>query len=296
MHGSGPGLSRAVFLCAQGLLVYPPATPGDSSVTQAAPDARDIELRLNPALDPSPYAEAYARDGMVFIDDVMEPDAAELTYRILTESVSWRLVFPEPAAELGAPETVARLSREDIAAMGRDALNRRLGAVMERARDNYGYLYNAYPMIDAYVDGRDPGHPIHRITEFLNSPAFLDFGRTVIGVPEVTKADAQATLYTRGNFLTRHTDIGLGRERRAAYTFGFTKNWQTDWGGLLMFLDDALDVTRAFVPRFNRLSIFDGHRVHAVSPVAPYAGGGRYQITGWLRDDPPLRVAGSEDA
>jgi len=257
-------------------------------VTQPASDG--IELRLNPELDQAAFAEVYARDRQVFIDDVLEPEAAETVYRILSETISWRLVFPEPAAEPGAPEVVAQLTQQDIAAIGREAVNQRLAAVMDRARENYGFLYNAYPMIQAYVAGRDPGHPIHQVTEFLNSPAFLDFGRAVIGVPGITKADAQATLYSRGNFLTRHTDEGPGLERRAAYTFGFTKSWQTDWGGLLMFLDDALDVSRGWLPRFNRLSIFDGRRVHAVSPVSAFAGGGRFQITGWFRDDPPFKT------
>lgn len=59
-----------------------------------------------------------------------------------------------------------------------------------------------------------------------------------------------------------------------------------------MLVEDGLDVSRAFLPRFNMLSIFDGRRMHAVSPVSPFAGEGRYQITGWFRNDAPAGAAG----
>jgi Rps23 Pro-64 3,4-dihydroxylase Tpa1-like proline 4-hydroxylase len=140
-------------------------------------------------------------------------------------------------------------------------------------------------MIHAYLNNWDPGHPLHRLTEFLNSPTFLDFGRQVIGAPRITKAEAQATLYRPGNFLTRHIDPGHNEERRAAYTFGFTRAWQPDWGGLLLLLKENHDIARGFLPRFNLLTLFDGRRIHSVSPVSAFAGAGRYQITGWLRDD-----------
>jgi SM-20-related protein len=44
-------------------------------------------------------------------------------------------------------------------------------------------------------------------------------------------------------------------------------------------------VTNAWIPRWNTLTLFDGRRVHAVSPVSAFAGDGRYSIVGWLRDD-----------
>jgi len=183
-----------------------------------------------------------------------------------------------------------KLTQQDIAAMGRQAIGAKIGHVMERARENYGYLYDSYPMIEAYTSGWDAGHPIHQLTEFINSPEFLELGKTVTGAPLVTKADAQATRYARGHFLTRHIDEGHDKERVAAYTLGFTRNWQPDWGGLLMLLDDNLDISRAFLPRFNVLSIFDGRRIHSVSAVSPFAGGARHQITGWFRNDPPYRT------
>ena len=56
-----------------------------------------------------------------------------------------------------------------------------------------------------------------------------------------------------------------------------------------MLLDEKMDISKAFLPRFNMLSIFDGRQVHSVSPVSPFAGGARHQITGWFRNDKPYR-------
>jgi SM-20-related protein len=246
-----------------------------------------IDLRLNPELDLDHYAKLYAENGLVQIPDVLDGPTADYVHNLLSKHLAWRLVFPKvdaPAANHGAVEL---LTQADIKKLGQAEMRNRINRVMERARRNIGYLYSSYPMIQAYLEGWDPGHPIHALTGFLNSPEFLDVGRKVIDCPGLTKADCQATLYAPGQFLTRHVDEGMNQERRAAYTFGFTRNWQVDWGGLLMFIDEKLDVERAFLPRFNTLSLFDGRKVHSVSAVAPFAGTGRYQITGWLRDDPP---------
>lgn len=243
-------------------------------------DAATLTLRLNPRLDPEPFARAYARERIVRIPDLFEPDMAEAVFEILTRATPWRLVYAD------ANGRAVHLSQEEIRRLGREGAARLQAELMDRARRNIGYAYNCYPMIEAYLGGWDQGHPIHLLTEFLNSPEFLEFGRRVIGAPLITKADAQATFYAPGHYLTRHVDDGERRERRAAYTLGFTKNWQPDWGGLLLLLDRNLDIARGFLPRFNMLTLFDGMLVHTVSCVSPFAGGGRYSITGWLRDDP----------
>jgi len=251
-----------------------------------------LDLKLNPNLDVEKYAALYARNKLVQIPEVFEKNVADAIEGVLRHSIQWRLVFPEPDPASPGGDRVVQLTNEEMKELGNQRLGERIRGVMERASNNYGYLYNAYPMIEAYTSGWDLDHPIHKLTEFLNSQEFLEFGRSVIGVKTITKADAQATLYTRGQFLTRHVDSGIENERRCAYTFGFTRHWQPDWGGLLMMINEDLDIDRAFLPRFNTLSMFNGRALHAVSPVSPFAGEGRFQITGWLRDDPI--PAGSE--
>ena len=235
-------------------------------------------LRLNPALEPERFAKLYAADRFVQIPDMFEPEIASAIERMLT-TLSWRLVFSDPQ------EGVVQLTREDLQRLGQQGLNQRMAKVMELATRNYGYCYNAYQMNEAIADGRDPGHPVHKLTEFLNGEDFRRFGEAVIGETGITRTDAQATLYTRGSFLTRHIDDGSKHERRCAYTMGFTEGWMTDWGGLLMFLDGNTDISSAFLPRFNVLTLFDGRKIHAVSPVSAFAGKPRLSVAGWLRND-----------
>lgn len=239
-------------------------------------------IRVNPNLDVEAIAATYARDRFVQIRNIFDPDTAQEIADILRKQVQWRLVYVDP--DVG----VVELTRAEAEQLGPQEMQRRMTGVMQRATRNYGYCYNAYHLTNAMRDGRDSDHPIHAVTRFLNSDAFYGFARTVIGVPGVNHVEAQATLFTQGSFLTRHIDDGAQKERRAAYTLSFCPNWQTDWGGLLQLIDQqTTDVTSAWVPRFNTLTIFDGTRVHAVSPVSAFAGDGRYSIVGWFREVPP---------
>jgi SM-20-related protein len=238
-----------------------------------------LPLRLNPALSPESFAEAYARDGFVQVHELFEPAVADELATMLETFMAWELIFSD---EHGGGQG---LSADQLRALGPERLRKQIEGVVTRARENFAYWYFRYPMIGAYIGGRDPGHPIHRVSEFINSDEFLEFGRAVTGETAVNKADGQATMFRSGHFLNLHDDTGVG-ERRAAYTLGFTRRWRADWGGQLLFHDAAGDVTRGFGPRFNVLTLFRAPQWHSVAPVAAYAGAPRISIAGWLRDDP----------
>ena len=239
------------------------------------------DLALNPALDRAALAAAYQRDKFVQIPGIFAPDLAQEIGALLRGAIPWHLIYADPQAG------VQQLSQDEIARLGPAEMQRRMAMVLQLATRNYGYCYNGYQMTQARRAGRDADHAIHKITDFLNSRVFLDFGAEIIGEQPITQVDAQATLFTKGSFLTRHIDDGSNNERRAAYTLSFCQNWQTDWGGLLQFINkQTTDVTSAWVPRWNTLTLFDGRMVHAVSPVSSFAGDGRYSIVGWFRNDP----------
>jgi SM-20-related protein len=242
-----------------------------------------ITLALNPKLDPAPYARTFARDGVVRIDDVLTPSAAEAVARLLEQQTPWRLTLSKDPDELKA----GLYDAARITAVGEAAVAAEVAAVNQRARNGFAYLYLSYPMLKAYLEGWDPGHPIHTLTELINSPAMLSLFRAVTGRPDVIKADAQATLYRPGDFLTLHDD-GHGEGRVCAYTFGFTRTWRPDWGGQLLFHDEALEIERGLTPAFNVLTLFRTPRWHSVAPVAPYAGAPRLSIVGWARTDPKV--------
>ena len=238
------------------------------------------DIRINPDLDLEALTTQYAKERFVQIPGFFAPETADAIEAVLRTQTPWRLIYADP------DKGIEQITREQAAQYGQAEIQRRMSLIMQRATRNYGYCYNGYQMSHARRDGTEPGHPLHAVTDFLNSRAYLDFGAKVIGETGITGVDAQATLFTNGSFLTRHIDEGSQNERRAAYTLSFCRNWQTDWGGQLQFIDQqTTDVTNAWIPRWNKLTLFDGRRVHAVSPVSAFAGDVRYSIVGWLRDD-----------
>jgi len=216
------------------------------------------------------------RDGFVQIPDIFEPEVADHIATII-QTLPYDLAFQ---GEDGRPVI---LDQSRIEAEG-PALDDRLAKLMERSGRGYGFMYTVYPLITAYLNQRNPGHPIHRLTEFLNAE-FVDFGAYVTNQPAVAKADGQLTRYRPGDFIGLHNDVGSeDSDRLTAYTLGFTREWRTDWGGQLLFHDDNGDVTRGYIPRFNTLTFFKVPQMHSVAPVAPYARVPRHSVVGWLRN------------
>lgn len=269
---------------ARGRLTFPGPAPLPSAGGGPFLGSRVTEplvLRLNPALDPAPFARAYAEQGWVQIPGIFEPAVADALAQMLERGTPWAMALSDAD---GRDEV---LDGAAIQALGREKLGEKVAAVARRAAESFAYCYLCYPMIDARLKGKDPGHPIHDLTDFINSREFLDFGQAVIGAKGITKADAQATFYRPNDFLSLHNDLGGSDQRRAAYTLGFTRRWRPDWGGQLLFHDGAGDVSRGLAPGFNVLTLFKVPVWHSVAPVAPYAAAQRLSVVGWLRDDPP---------
>lgn len=238
-----------------------------------------MEFRINRSLDLAAYAKTYAEQGIVQIQNLFDDDTADYIESVLL-SLPWRLVCQDDTKRnvIFNPDQIRAMSADE-----RTALE---AGIRRRAAENFGYAYLTYPMIQAIMSRQDPDHPIHQVTMLLNSPAFIAIAREIISCPGVVKIDAQASNYRPGNFLTRHVDDGQKLERRAAYTIGFSRKWEPDWGGLLMFVDDNKDISRAYLPRFNTLTVFDGLRLHSVSAVSAFAPVPRLSV-GWFRDDAP---------
>lgn len=239
-------------------------------------------LRLNPAIDVQACARTYAEQKIVQIFDVFEPQSAEALEAAM-RSLPWRLVYQD------ADEKNVMVTPGEWANMPAEHKRELERLSQERAASGLGFTYYTYPMIPARIDNWDPGHPIHKLTDFLNSGEFVTFARRIISNFEVTKIDAHASYYRPGDYLTTHRDEGDIKERRAAYTLGFSRNWRPDWGGLLLFHDDGFDISRGFLPRFNVLTVFDGLMPHTVTQVASFTPNPRYSVAGWFRDDPPFK-------
>ncbi|MHC3126952.1 hypothetical protein OB03_06410 [Brevundimonas sp. GN22] len=233
-------------------------------------------IRINPRVKAAAARADYMRAGFVQIPDIFEPDVAEHIATML-ETLPYDLAFE---GEDGRPVVL----KPDQTASDADAVAQRTADMIRRSGNGYGFIYRVYPLIIAYLEQRDPGHPIHRLTEFLNAE-FVAFGAFVTNQPAVAKADGQLTRYGPGDFIGLHNDVGSeDSDRLTAYTLGFTRDWRPDWGGQLLFHDENGDVTCGYIPRFNTLTLFSVPQMHSVAPVAPYAQRPRHSVVGWLRN------------
>lgn len=237
----------------------------------------DPVVRLSPGLDWAAIAAVYARHGRVHIPSIFPAEVAERVHRALVGETPWSRVVRGSSQHFalvpGAWETLPESKRAEVTL-----------AACALGRSGFSYFYDNFTIADHHEAGRHPESFLMRVYEFLNSASFLDFARTVTSVPSISFADAQATCYRVGDFLTAHDDDVAGKRRRAAYVLNFTPAWRPDWGGLLQFLDRDQHVAEAYTPAFNALNIVRVPQPHAVSYVNPLAGGERYSITGWLRE------------
>ena len=236
-----------------------------------------MALRLNPNLDPAPFAEIFQRDGVVQIPVFLEPVDAESVAAVIN-GLTWNIVAPDETSE------TLVISPQAIQKFGDAQVRQFLQGALKRASRGFSFIHLSYAMQDEYA--RDPTPPIHRATEFLQSRAFLDFGAAVIGSDQVDGVRVQASNYRPGDFLTLHDDRHKQDDRLAAFTLGFTRDWRPDWGGQLLFHDAEGQIERGFTPGFNVLTLFKVPRPHSVAPVAAYAATKRLSLTGWLVREP----------
>lgn len=233
-------------------------------------------IELGTGIDAGEIARVFQRTGRVHIPGVLAPATAAAIYTVLARDTPWQLSV-NPAGrhmDLGV-DRVDAVPQAQRAAL--------LQSLHEGAREGFQYLFNNFPMFDLYRAGTFPDHPLMRVYEFLNGEDFLGLARRVTGIEGIAFADAQATLYRPGHFLTAHDDNVSGKNRLAAYVLSLTPDWRADWGGILQFIDDDGHVAEGYTPAFNALSVLRVPQKHAVSYVAPFAGHGRYSITGWFR-------------
>ncbi|MBU0668567.1 MAG: 2OG-Fe(II) oxygenase [Alphaproteobacteria bacterium] len=238
---------------------------------------------INPGLDRPALARRFAERTRVQIRNVLTPETAREIQSIL-QATRWSLAMRGGDSAETPPQTI---SNAELATPAGVEKANRLGqqAHEASARGDYGFRYAHYPIVEALNQRWDPGGPYELLLEYLNAPDFLEFVREVTGIPELVRADGQATLYAAQHYLGRHIDSHVAEGWRVAYVLNLARDdWHPDWGGYLTFLDDDGDIVEGFRPRFNALNLFAVPQSHAVTYVPPFAPVGRYAITGWLRD------------
>ena len=233
-------------------------------------------FRLNPALDAAALAADFAANGRVRIRDFLVDEDAAALHSEMRRREDWLQI-------VNSGDKVFDLDRRTRAGMSRERLEALDQAVYAGAREGFQHRYEAIRIPDGEGERQASDDLFAKFALWLSGGDARDFLRGVIGRAELDFADAQATAYSPGDFLTGHDDAVEGKNRLAAYVFGLTPQWRAEWGGLLLFHDPDGDVERGLVPRFNTLNIFAVPQPHSVSLVSRAAPFRRYSITGWLR-------------
>jgi Rps23 Pro-64 3,4-dihydroxylase Tpa1-like proline 4-hydroxylase len=234
------------------------------------------KLLLNPAHDPAALSADYAAGGRLQIPDFLEAQTAGYLYQLLQENSDWYLSYNEGGENFES-------SLADFEALAPAQQHRFMSNIYSRARDGFQYVFRQYYISQALALGEQPGHPMHQLHHFVNSPGFLAFMRTLTRRDDIQKSDSYASWYGPGHFLTQHDDRHASHDRVAAYVISMTRKWNENWGGYLAFYDDAGNIEQAFKPTFNTLNIFSIPKKHAVQLVAPFAGHPRTSYLGWLQ-------------
>ena len=241
-------------------------------------------IDISPDIDVAAVTATFARTGRSRIANFLTDASARQVRDLLERGTPWSLVWR--AGDL-PPEVIRAEALSTVTPDRARSMQEALRAAM--ASRDYAFCYSTYPLVQALLERWAPGGPHEQLLTDLNQPALLDLIRQITAIPELVKADGQATLYNRGHFLARHDDAEPAKGRRVAYVLNLCGDpdgapWRPEWGGMLQFLTDAGEPDETLLPRFNALYLFAVPQPHHVTTVASFAPVSRYAVTGWFRD------------
>jgi Rps23 Pro-64 3,4-dihydroxylase Tpa1-like proline 4-hydroxylase len=228
---------------------------------------------LNPDLDLPAIRSRLQERGRVQVPNFFSLQVADALHRALQE-VDWGLAFRGPAGD----EFRAGAALRDLDAAGRAALSEQIAG--HAADGHFQFSFFSHSIVAAAQSGQTD--LLSRFALWMAQEEFLSVMRTLTGEARLNRVYAQATCYSAGSFLLLHDDQVPVEDRKVAYVINLSRGWRPDWGGLLHFCDESLQVVDTFVPHFNSLSLFTVPQDHFVSFVAPYAQTDRLAVTGWL--------------
>ncbi|WP_343640133.1 2OG-Fe(II) oxygenase family protein [Roseateles sp.] len=227
---------------------------------------------LNPALDFTALGRTLRTEGRVLIRDFFIPEVADALDRAL-QAIDWELVYRDPQGD-------QRLTGPQLRALTPQQRMQLTEGILAVAREHFQFSFFSDSMVKAVQDGRSD--LLARFMRWMAGEDFLSRMRELSGDASINGVYAQATMYSRGNFLTTHDDHVDREDRRIAYVINLTRRWRPDWGGMLHFTAEDGSVLDTFFPHFNSLSLFTVPQRHFVSYVPPFAMAERQAITGWL--------------
>jgi Rps23 Pro-64 3,4-dihydroxylase Tpa1-like proline 4-hydroxylase len=224
----------------------------------------------------SALAAEYAANGIVRIPSFLPNERAAQLHAELRSRDDWVQVF-------NSGDKLFELDRATRSVLDVDRKTALDTAIYAGAREGFQYRYETIRVPDEEEKRRKNGDGLAQLALDLSGGDTRDLLRCITGAHDIGFADAQATAFSPGDFLTGHDDRFPGKDRRAAYVLSLTPTWRIEWGGMLMMHGDEEVATRAYAPAMNVLTLFRVPQMHSVSEVSRAAPFRRYSITGWLR-------------
>ena len=240
-----------------------------------------MSFTLSSDLDTAAAAERLAATGRTRLHGVFGEGSTAIHAAMTDPSMVWNRAIRNP---YNADVPVAVFDNEPL-----EEQARLIGMAHEEATEGFQFIFDRLRLGQARRMGLAIPQTLYDLHAAFNRPEWIDFARRLTGDDRIEYVDAQATRYLPGHFLNTHTDEHEGAGRLYAYVLNVSPVWRAEWGGLLMFTDPDGQVRETFVPQFDTLNVFRVPADHAVSMVAPFAGGARYSVTGWWRVNPPER-------
>lgn len=239
-------------------------------------NGKALRFTLHPTIDAAALARSYASDRRVSINPFIADEQAEALREHLLGRGDWwrRLHHPEGKLFEISPQELTDWSRPKIDAI-RTLIAPRAG------QDGFGYAQSCLRITDAEDQTHwESSTILGEFGEFLCCDEVMELVKTITGKTGINDADVFAARYDPGDYATIHNDSA--KHRKAAFTFGLTKLWRPEWGGLLLFHLEDGRVEAGWPPAFNALNLFRVPTRHSVSVVAPFASESRLAITGWF--------------
>ena len=119
---------------------------------------------LAPGIDRAASAAAFASDGRAQVRNVLTDAAADSLHHVLARGTDWGIGWG------GEGESGASLRGAELRGLSQPARAKLGNTAGTAARQGtFGFVYARYPMIEAYREGWDPGHPLELVLEHLNA-------------------------------------------------------------------------------------------------------------------------------
>ncbi len=219
--------------------------------------------------DISAFSQAFSQNGLLTLQNIL-PE--ELALRVADEfnSLEWKLQIKDytQEAQLDIPlsEVTNRDNLIDVIYSKKHSLD-------------LSQLFYIRLVVDSEFLITDA---MQQVIHFLNSEGMLTQIKAITGIPDINQTWLEATCYDKGCFLGNHKD-DHHPDNRLAFVLNFTRNWKTDWGGLLLLEKDPNSQPLLIPPIWNSLTIFKVPIQHTVTAVTQAATEHRYSVTGWFR-------------